>query len=96
MSTREEISKCVEKRVLNVADYIIENKATIRETAKVFGASKYTIHLDATVRIFNINPKKAIEVEKVLLFNKSQRHLRGGEATRRRYKSVRELNRQAF
>ncbi|EGS9997854.1 stage III sporulation protein D [Clostridium perfringens] len=86
----------IEDRVLNVADYIINNKATIRDTAKAFGVSKATIQKDVTIRIYELNPQKAIEVEKVLLFNKSQRHLRGGEATRRRYKSVRELNRQAF
>ncbi len=82
------MKKYIEDRVLSVADYIIENKATIRETAKFFGVSKSTIHKDTTERIFDLNPKKAIEVEKVLLFNKSERHLRGGEATRKKYIKV--------
>lgn len=85
MSTREEVSKYIEKRVLSVTDYIIENKATIREAAKVFGVSKATIQMDITIRIYELNPQKASEVEKVILSNKIQRHLRGGEATRRKF-----------
>lgn len=86
----------IEDRVLNVADYIINNKSTIRETARFFGVSKSTVHKDITERIFELNPKKTSEVEKVMLFNKSQRHLRGGEATRKRYENARKLNRQAI
>ncbi len=78
----------IEDRVLSVADYIINNRATIRETAKVFYVSKGTIQKDVTIRIYELNPQKAIEVEKVMLFNKSQRHLRGGEATRKKYIKV--------
>lgn len=74
----------IENRVLNVTDYIIKNKTTIRETAKVFGVSKTTIRTDITVRILELNPQKASEVEEVILFNKSQRHLRGGLATKRK------------
>ncbi|WP_419867402.1 sporulation transcriptional regulator SpoIIID [Clostridium perfringens] len=85
---RAEIDRYVENRVLSVADYIISNKATMRETAKVFGVSKGTIQKDVTIRIYELNPQKAIEVEKVMLFNKSQRHLRGGEATRKKYIKV--------
>ncbi|MDT9336949.1 sporulation transcriptional regulator SpoIIID [Clostridium perfringens] len=62
----------IEERVLSVADYIINNKATIREAAKVFGVSPNTVHLDATVRIYKLNPQKAKEVEDVILFNKNQ------------------------
>ncbi|BDU82515.1 sporulation transcriptional regulator SpoIIID [Clostridium perfringens] len=86
----------IEDRVLNVADYIINNKSTIRETARLFGVCKSTIHKDITIRVLKLNPQKAIEVEKVMLFNKSQRHLRGGEATRKRYENARKLNRQAI
>ena len=75
----------IEERVLSVADYVINNKATIRETAKVFGVSKATIQKDVTIRIYKLNPIKSSEVEKVILLNKRERHLRGGEATRRRY-----------
>ena len=86
----------IEERVLSVADYIINNRATIREAAKVFYVSKATIQKDITVRIYELNPQKASKVEEVLLINKSQRHLRGGEATKKRYKSARKLNRQAI
>lgn len=96
MKRAENRKRYLENRVLNVVDYIINNKATIRETAKVFGVSKGTIQKDITIRIYELNPQKAIEVEKVMLFNKSQRHLRGGEATRKRYENARKLNRQAI
>lgn len=86
----------IEDRVLSVVDYIINNKTTIRETAKVFYVSKATIQEDITVRIYKLNPQKAMKVEKVILFNKSQRHLRGGEATRRKFEAIRGLNRQAL
>lgn len=86
----------IEERILNVADYIINNKATIREAAKVFYVSKGTIQKDVTIRIYELNPQKASKVEEVLLMNKSQRHLRGGEATRKRYENARKLNRQAI
>ncbi|HFE9700120.1 TPA: sporulation transcriptional regulator SpoIIID [Clostridium perfringens] len=87
-------SKQVEIRVLNVVNYILDNKATIRETAKFFGVSKSTIHKDIkdiTERIFELNPRKAIEVEKVLLFNKSERHLRGARATKLKFLMLREM-----
>ncbi|XZM33927.1 sporulation transcriptional regulator SpoIIID [Clostridium perfringens] len=82
------MKKYIEDRVLSVADYIIENKATIRETARVFGVSKSTVHKDITERIFELNPKKTSEVEKVILFNKNQRHLRRGEATKKKWQSM--------
>ncbi|WP_283702917.1 sporulation transcriptional regulator SpoIIID [Clostridium perfringens] len=84
-------SKQVEIRVLNVVNYILDNKATIREIAKFFGVSKSTIHKDITERIFELNPRKAIEVEKVLLFNKSERHLRGARATKLKFLMLREM-----
>lgn len=84
-------SKQIEKRVLNVVNYILENKAAIRETARFFGVSKSTIHKDITKRIFELNPQKAIEVEKVLLFNKGERHLRGARATKLKFLMLREM-----
>ncbi|MDU1308847.1 MAG: sporulation transcriptional regulator SpoIIID [Clostridium perfringens] len=76
----------IEDRVLNVADYIINNKSTIRETAKRFGVSKSTVYLDTTSRILEINPQKAMEVEKIILQNKSKRAMRGVKA--RKIKSL--------
>jgi putative DeoR family transcriptional regulator (stage III sporulation protein D) len=73
------------KRVLEVSRYISRTKATVRDTAKVFGVSKSTVHKDVTERLPKINRDLAAKVKRVLELNKSERHLRGGEATRRKY-----------
>jgi putative DeoR family transcriptional regulator (stage III sporulation protein D) len=78
----------IEERVLEVANYIIESKATIRKTAKVFGVSKSTIHKDMTERLPKINPQIAKEAKIVLDLNKSERHIRGGKATKMKYKII--------
>ncbi|QGU94148.1 sporulation transcriptional regulator SpoIIID [Clostridium bovifaecis] len=78
----------IEERVLEVARYIIESKATIRKTAKVFGVSKSTIHKDMTERLPKINPQVAKEAKDVLDLNKSERHIRGGKATKMKYKTL--------
>jgi len=78
----------IEDRVLEVAKYIIESKATIRRTAKVFGVSKSTIHKDMTERLPTINPQIANEAKTILDLNKAERHIRGGRATRLKYKAV--------
>lgn len=77
----------IEERVLEVARYIIESKATIRKTAKVFGVSKSTIHKDMTERLPKINPQIATEAKTVLDLNKAERHIRGGRATKMKYKT---------
>jgi len=78
----------IEERVLDVAKYIIESKATIRKTAKVFGVSKSTIHKDMTERLLKINPEIAEETHLILELNKAERHIRGGDATRMKYKII--------
>lgn len=78
----------IRRRVLKVTDYILESSATVRRAAKVFGVSKSTIHKDVTERLLRINPKLALEVRKVLERNKAERHIRGGEATRRKYRGA--------
>ena len=75
----------IEERALEIANYIIENKATVRQTAKQFGVSKSTIHKDVTERLIQINPSLAAEARKVLDVDKSERHIRGGLATRQKY-----------
>ena len=80
----------IEERAVEIAYYIIEHKATVRQTAKKFGVSKSTIHKDVTERLLEINPGLAGEVKEVLENNKAERHLRGGMATREKYKSARE------
>lgn len=73
------------ERVIAVAGYIIENNATVRQTAKEFGISKSTVHKDVTDRLAAINPALAKQVRAVLDVNKSERHIRGGLATREKY-----------
>jgi sporulation transcriptional regulator SpoIIID len=78
----------IEERVLEVAKYIIDSKSTIRKTAKLFGVSKSTIHKDITERLPKINPQIADQAKEILEFNKAERHIRGGRATRMKYKVV--------
>ena len=75
----------IEERVLGIADYIIENGATVRDAAKKFRISKSTVHKDVTERLQSISPVLASEVRKVLDLNKQERHIRGGLATREKY-----------
>lgn len=75
----------IEERVLLIANYIIENNATVRQAAKHFGISKSTVHKDTTERLELINPALAKDARKVLNVNKSQRHIRGGMATKEKY-----------
>ena len=75
----------IEERAVEIAYYIIEHKATVRQTAKECGVSKSTIHKDCTDRLEQINPTLAQSVRKVLDVNKQERHIRGGLATREKY-----------
>lgn len=73
-------------RAVVLGEYIIETGATVRATAKVFKISKSTVHKDVTERLRYINSQLYREVKAVLEKNKSERHIRGGLATRRKYK----------
>ena len=75
----------IEERAIEIANYIIENNATVRQAAKQFGISKSTVHKDVTERLLQINLPLANEARKVLDVNKSERHIRGGLATREKY-----------
>ncbi len=75
----------IEERAMEIAQYIIDNNATVRQTAKQFGISKSTVHKDVTERLPQINPTLALNARKVLDVNKSERHIRGGLATREKY-----------
>ncbi len=75
----------IEERAIHIANYIIENNATVRQTAKKFGISKSTVHKDVTDRLVIINPSLAAQARVVLDVNKSERHIRGGMATREKY-----------
>lgn len=65
--------------------YIVENNATVRATASRFGISKSTVHKDVTQTLKNINKSLYLDVKSVLEKNKEERHLRGGEATKKKY-----------
>lgn len=75
----------IEERAVEIAKYIIDNNATVRQTAKQFGISKSTVHKDVTERLSQVNPTLEREARKVLDVNKSERHIRGGLATREKY-----------
>ena len=79
------MNKSIETRVLELSEYIIQNKSTIRETAKFFGISKSTVHKDLAQRLKNINFFIYTDVKKILEINKSERHIRGGFATKNKY-----------
>ena len=76
---------CIEERAVEIARYIVEHKSTVRETAKVFGISKSTVHKDITERLPRVNKSLAEATREILDINKSERHIRGGMATREKY-----------
>ena len=79
----------IEKRACELAVYIIENRTTIRAAAKVFGVSKSTVHKDLTQRLETCNHGLYLQVKQVLEVNKAERHIRGGLATRQKYRRAR-------
>ncbi|MBR5217089.1 MAG: sporulation transcriptional regulator SpoIIID [Oscillospiraceae bacterium] len=76
----------MEERACDLALYMIENRATVRDAAKKFGISKSTVHKDISERLPQFNRTLYTQVKEVLEVNKAQRHIRGGLATRRKYK----------
>ena len=76
------------KRVIDIAEYIVLSKSTVREAAAVFGVSKSTVHKDCTERLRQIDRALLEQVKQVLDLNLAQRHIRGGEATRKKYSAV--------
>ena len=76
----------IEERACDLAVYIIENKAAVRAAAKQFNISKSTVHKDLTERLKTVNPALYRQVRELLDINKAERHIRGGMATRRKYK----------
>ena len=76
----------IEERACSLALYIIENKATVRSASQKFGISKSTVHKDLSERLPAFNRPLYEQVKRVLDVNKAQRHIRGGIATRKKYK----------
>ena len=79
------MADALDKRACELAVYMIETGATVRKTAQHFGISKSTVHKDVTERLVQINPTLAMLAREVLDVNKSERHIRGGMATRKKY-----------
>ena len=75
----------IEERAINIANYIIDYNATVRQTAKEFGVSKSTVHMDVSERLKKLNPSLYYEVRAVLDINKAERHIRGGLATKQKF-----------
>jgi putative DeoR family transcriptional regulator (stage III sporulation protein D) len=75
----------IEERAIELANYIIEKKTTVRAAAKKYGISKSTVHKDVTERLSQINPGLASAIRNVLEENKAERHIRGGQATKAKY-----------
>lgn len=78
------------QRVIDIAKYVLSTGDTVRSVADAFGVSKSTVHKDLTERLYQVNPGLAEQVKLVLESNKAERHLRGGEATRRKYQERQE------
>lgn len=76
----------IEERACDLAAYIIETRSTVRAAAARFGISKSTVHKDLTERLRRVNPGLYAQVRQLLDLNKAERHIRGGLATRRKYK----------
>ena len=85
----------IEERAVAIAEYIVKNKATVRQAAGQFGVSKSTVHKDVTERLLRINPSLAAKARKILDVNKSERHIRGGMATKEKYSHL-HAERQMF
>ena len=75
-------------RAAKLGEFIVNNKTTVRAAAKQFGISKSTVHMDVTKRLRYIAPELYTQVRQVLDVNKAQRHIRGGQATREKYKEL--------
>ncbi len=79
----------IQKRVLDVAHHVLESWCTVRQAGQEFGVSKSTVHKDLTERLPTLDRKLATLVRKVLDHNASQRHIRGGEVTKKKYSNTR-------
>lgn len=77
-----------EERAIRLAQYIVEEGATVRQAAKKFGVSKSTVHKDITTRLKQLNGVLYMQVQVVLGRNKRERHIRGGMATKEKYRAA--------
>lgn len=84
----------VDKRCVEIGEYIRDTGATVRRAAAVFGISKSTVHIDVTKRLYDIDRILYDQVKAVLEINKAQRHIRGGNATKEKYSKMKQKNKQ--
>lgn len=77
-------------RIIAEAEYVIATGATVRATAKVYGVGKSTVHSDLTKKLYHVDKNLYVRVKKVLKKNLAERHLRGGEATKRKYSNIKQ------
>ena len=92
MNKRTDYNAHAEKRRCeDLAEYIIKTECTVREAAKKFSISKSTVHKDVTERLKNINSVYYFRVKRILEKNKSERHIRGGMATKRKYDVIKHV-----
>lgn len=78
----------IKERTIRIGNHVVETRETVRMIAKEFGVSKSTVHKDLTERLPQIDPLLANQVKEILDYHKSVRHIRGGEATRMKYKQA--------
>lgn len=77
----------IEERAIQIGLFVVENGATVRQAARQFGISKSTVHKDITTRLIHVQPELARQAQTVLQINKAERHIRGGQATKEKYRS---------
>ena len=82
----------IDARICALADYILENEATVRAAAARYGVSKSTVHKDVTQRLKHLDRARFLRVQTVLARNKAERHLRGGMATKRKYERLKQFS----
>lgn len=82
------MKKDIETRVMDEANYILENKGTVRSLARVFGVSKSTVHFDLSHRLKRCNYALFLRVKKIIDINLCERHIRGGNATKIKYEKI--------
>ena len=86
MESTINFKNAIDIRCIKFGKYIVKNMATVRATAKKFGISKSTVHKDVSMRLKKLDPKLYKKVQDILEINKKERHIRGGIATRKKYK----------
>jgi putative DeoR family transcriptional regulator (stage III sporulation protein D) len=85
------VKEYIAERVLEAAEYLLKTGATVRSCAKKFSVSKTTVHKDMRERLPQLQPEMARRVDEVLRVNLRERHIRGGMATRQKYRRIKEI-----